>query len=128
MVQQHSETEGLLPVWKVAKDWHRSASELYKEIEGHDYREEQGVFFRHLGRRAWRINRFQYMWWRRLPLSASGEVRVMAFSAFLLQHIEQAITGMLELQRFLLAEHEAAALRVEQPGSSTNHPAPEVKP
>jgi hypothetical protein len=123
---QHNQTEGLLPVYIVAKEWHRSSSEVYQEIEEHDYREEQGVFFRHLGRRAWRINPFRYLWWRQLPLSASADVRIKSYSDFLLQHLEPAITAMLMLQRHLLAEREASAVRLEHEDS--NHRAPEVKP
>ena len=120
MQQGTDEREQLEAVWTVAKAWHRSAAELYKEIEDHDYREEQGVFFRHLTRRAWRINRFQYLWWRRLPMSATGDVRVKQFSDFLLTHLEPTITALLTLSRHLLAEREAAAVHLEQqegPGS-----------
>jgi hypothetical protein len=114
--------EGLLPVWTVAKEWHRSASELYKEIEELDYREEQGVFFRHRPRRAWRINRFQYIYWRRLPADAASDSQVKQFSDFLLQHLEPAITALIETRRFLLAQREAAFVRLEhREQMATNH-------
>lgn len=125
MTRKNFDHEELVPISQCATEWHRSASELYGEIERHDYREEQGVFFRHLGRRAWRINRFQYLWWRRLPLAAAGDVRTKQFTAFLLQHVEPTKIAIAQLERFLLAENEAATVRLEAP---TNHSHPEVKP
>lgn len=125
MTRKKLDHDELVPIYQVAAEWHRSASELYSEIERHDYREEQGVFFRQEGRRAWRINRFQYLWWRQLPLAAVGDARVKQFTGFLLQHLKPLKVAIAQAERFLEAENEAAAVRLEQP---TNHSDPEVKP
>lgn len=124
-------SDDLSTVPQAAKMWQRSSTDLYAEIEDHDYREEQGVFFRHLDKRCWRINRFLYLYWRRMPLAMSGDARTKEFSDFLLLHIEPAITALLALRRYLYAEREAAAVRIETyetKQDATNHAEPGVKP
>jgi hypothetical protein len=99
---------------EAAKHWKRSAKSVYDEIEHGDYREEQGVFFRHLPKREWRINRFQFQYWRRLPPAATSDALFIQMCDFLLQHLEPSVTAEKVLLRFLRAEREAASLRVEE--------------
>lgn len=106
-------TPSLLTIRQAAKHWNRSAHSIYAEIEEHDYREEQGVFFRHLAKPQWRINEFQYIYWRRLPPEAASDAQVKQFSDFLLQHIEPTLTALLETRRFLHAQRDAMLVRLE---------------
>jgi hypothetical protein len=107
-------TPPLVTSAKAAKAWHRHVRDIYQEIEDHDYREEQGVFFRHLAKSQWRLNHFQYLYWRQMPLSAANDARTVEMTDFLLRNMEPAITAQLQLRRLLLAEREAAAVRLEQ--------------
>lgn len=116
-------TTSLLTIRQAAAHWNRSPHSIYEEIEDHDYREEQGVFFRHLAKPQWRINEFQYMYWRRLPPEAMSDAQIKQFSDFLLQHIEPTMTALMETKRFLLAQREAMIVRLEQHHhvATTNH-------
>jgi|SRR5215472_1077751 len=110
---EESNVVRLVSVAEAARHQSRSAKALYDEIQGGDYREEQGVFFRHLNRREWRISEFQFLYWRRIPLSAAADARLKEASDFLLVHIEPAVTALLLLRRQLHEARDGAATRIE---------------
>src|SRR5215472_6754214 len=123
---EESNVVRLVSVAEAARHQSRSAKALYDEIQGGDYREEQGVFFRHLNRREWRISEFQFLYWRRIPLSAAADARLKEASDFLLLHIEPAVTALLMLRRQLHEARDNAAERIEAEQketaeASTNH-------
>src|SRR5215472_2408968 len=103
----------LVSVAEAARHQSRSAKAVYDEIQGGDYREEQGVVFRHLNKREWRIAEFQFLYWRRIPPSAATDARLKEASDFLLLHIEPAVTALLMLRRQLHEARASAAACIE---------------
>lgn len=110
-------TVNLIAVKTAAERWHRSVRNIFEEIEKHDYHEEQGVYFRHLEKKEWRIHEFLFLHWRRIPVAALGDVKIKMWSEFMLPHLETTLIALQILRRHALAQHELSALNLE----SVNH-------
>lgn len=66
----------LITVNELAKHLSVRPQALYREIEEHDWREEQGVFQILPGKRGIRVDEYLFLNWRRLPLSIMGDAHV----------------------------------------------------
>jgi hypothetical protein len=114
---------GLITIKEAGERWSRSPRSIQLEIETHDYREDNGVFFRHLDKREWRINPYLYLYWRRVPVSAAPDAAMIQNCDFLLQHTELPFHALASMRRLLLAQREARAALVDSvdPKQGTDH-------
>lgn len=66
----------LISVNDLAKHLNVKPGSLYRQIEEHGWREEQGVFQVLPGKRGLRIDEYQFLHWRRMPMSVLGDAHV----------------------------------------------------
>ena len=77
-------SQTLISVGELAKHLSVKPGSLYKEIEEHGWREEQGVFQILPGKRGLRIDEYTFLHWRRLPVALLGDAHVRDVSKSLL--------------------------------------------
>jgi hypothetical protein len=72
----HTPSLHLISVNDLAKHLNVKAGALYRQIEEHGWREEQGVFQVLPGKRGLRIDEYVFLHWRRMPMSVLGDAHV----------------------------------------------------
>jgi hypothetical protein len=66
----------LISVNDLAKHLNVKPGALYRQIAEHGWREEQGVFQVLPGKRGLRVDEYQFLHWRRMPMSVLGDAHV----------------------------------------------------
>lgn len=66
----------LISVNELAKHLNVRPQALYREIEDHQWKEEQGIFQILPGKRGIRVDEYLFLNWRRMPLSIMGDAHV----------------------------------------------------
>lgn len=66
----------LISVNDLAKHLNVKPGALYRQIEEHGWREEQGIFQVLPGKRGLRVDEYQFLHWRRMPMSVLGDAHV----------------------------------------------------
>lgn len=74
--KENSASLNLISVNDLAKHLNVKPGSLYRQIQEHGWREEQGVFQVLPGKRGLRIDEYLFLNWRRMPLSILGDAHV----------------------------------------------------
>jgi hypothetical protein len=104
----------LISVNDLAKHLNVKPGALYRQIEEHGWREEQGVFQVLPGKRGLRIDEYQFLHWRRMPMSVLGDAHMRDVSKALLTMLYPVHTAIGQWIANINRMYDDSALRVEE--------------
>lgn len=104
----------LISVSDLAKHLNVKPGAIYRQIEEHGWREEQGVFQILPGKRGLRIDEYQFLHWRRMPMSVLGDAHVRDVTKALLTLLHPLRAAIDQWIANCNRMYDENALRVEE--------------
>jgi hypothetical protein len=114
----------LISVNDLAKHLNVKAGAIYRQIQEHGWREEQGVFQVLPGKRGLRIDEYQFLHWRQMPMSVLGDAHVRDVTKALLAMLHPVHTAIAQWIANINRMYDESAVRVEE-GEQFDVPSPD---
>ena len=104
----------LISVNDLAKHLSVKPGAIYRQIQEHGWREEQGVFQVLPGKRGLRIDEYVFLHWRRMPISVLGDAHVRDVTKALLTLLHPLRTALDQWISNCNQMYDESAQRVEE--------------
>ena len=104
----------LISVNDLAKHLNVKPGAIYRQIEEHGWREEQGVFQVLPGKRGLRVDEYQFLHWRRMPVSVLGDAHVRDVTKALLTMLYPVRASIDQWIANVNRMYDESALQVEE--------------
>lgn len=104
----------LISVNDLAKHLNVKPGAIYRQIQEHGWREEQGVFQVLPGKRGLRIDEYVFLHWRRMPMSVLGDAHVRDVTKSLLTLLHPLRTALDQWINNCNRMYDESAVKVEE--------------